>query len=147
LAPELRRISPPAIHRYLTYLWCPGPETALQDVRKLGPGEAMLVTDGRIDRAWTWYRLPTMGVGGRLTSVDEAISGTRERLRAAVHRQLVADVPVGAFLSGGVDSSAIVALARERNPGIQCFTIAAAGGNDPDFGDDLPYARRVANHL
>src|SRR5262249_32659604 len=47
LAPELRRISPPAIHRYLTYLWCPGPETALQDVRKLGPGEAMLVTDGR----------------------------------------------------------------------------------------------------
>ena len=68
-------------------------------------------------------------------------------LRQAVHRQLVADVPVGAFLSGGLDSSAIVALARERNPDIRCFTIEAVGGQEAGRRDDLPYARRVARHL
>jgi asparagine synthase (glutamine-hydrolysing) len=64
-----------------------------------------------------------------------------------VHRQLVADVPVGAFLSGGLDSSAIVAFAREQAPDIRCFTIEPVGGEDDGTADDLPYARRVAQHL
>ena len=53
----------------------------------------------------------------------EAIHQVREHLRTAVCRQMVADVPVGAFLSGGLDSSAVVAMAREIAPGIECFTI------------------------
>jgi len=64
-----------------------------------------------------------------------------------VHRQMVADVPVGAFLSGGLDSSAVVAFARELNPDIRCFTIEIAGGQEAGSVDDLPYARRVAEHL
>ena len=60
---------------------------------------------------------------------------------------MVADVPVGAFLSGGLDSSAVVAFAREINPGIRCFTIESEGGQDEGQADDLPYARRVAEHL
>lgn len=76
-----------------------------------------------------------------------AIDGTLRKLRTAVHSQLVADVPVGAFLSGGLDSSAVVAMARERIPHIRCFTIAPRGGVDPGTVDDLPYARRVARYL
>jgi asparagine synthase (glutamine-hydrolysing) len=70
-----------------------------------------------------------------------------EGLRRAVQRQLVADVPVGAFLSGGLDSSAVVAFAREQAPDIRCFTIESVGGQESGTVDDLPYARRVARHL
>ena len=55
--------------------------------------------------------------------------------------------PVGAFLSGGLDSSAIVTFAREVNPDLRCFTIEATGGREEGSTDDLPYARRVAKHL
>jgi asparagine synthase (glutamine-hydrolysing) len=64
-----------------------------------------------------------------------------------VHRQLVSDVPVGAFLSGGLDSSSVVAMAREVSPEIECFTIDTGGVRDVGFMDDLPHARRVAAHL
>ncbi|MFM7313070.1 MAG: asparagine synthetase B family protein, partial [Cyanobium sp.] len=76
-----------------------------------------------------------------------AIEATQALLRSAVHRQMVADVPLGAFLSGGLDSSAVVALARERDPRLQCFTIRNPGAAEEGFADDLPYARRVARHL
>ncbi len=68
-------------------------------------------------------------------------------LRQAVHRQMVADVPVGAFLSGGLDSSSVVAFARELNPDIRCFSIDTVGDLEEGATDDLPYARRVAQHL
>lgn len=142
-----RRVDPAALDRYLTFLWCPGDGTPLEGVRKLLPGEAMEVRQGRIRKRWTWYRLPQFrGVHPGLPEHD-AIRGTEQSVRLAVHRQMVADVPVGAFLSGGLDSSAVVAFARELNPRIQCFTIEAAGGQDAGETDDLPYARRVAKHL
>jgi asparagine synthase (glutamine-hydrolysing) len=78
---------------------------------------------------------------------SQAIAGTQSLLRQAVHRQMVADVPLGAFLSGGLDSSAVVAFARELNPSLQCFTIHNPGAAEAGFADDLPYARRVARHL
>ena len=147
LVPEARELDMEALHRYLSFLWCPGEGTPLKVVRKLQPGEAMIVRDGRIERRWTWYRLPVFrGIGGEL-SEREAVDGTVAQVRQAVHRQMVADVPVGAFLSGGLDSSAIVAFARERNPEICCFTIEADGGQDEGIPDDLPYAKRVAKHL
>ena len=138
-----------ALQRYLTFLWCPGDGTPLRSVRKLLPGEALVVRAGRIVRSWTWYRLPMFrGVAPR-SSLDAraVVQGTLVHLRAAVRRQMVADVPVGAFLSGGLDSSAVVALAREQNPDIRCFTIEALGGQEAGATDDLPYARRVAEHL
>jgi asparagine synthase (glutamine-hydrolysing) len=136
-----------ALHRYLTFLWCPGSGTPLREVRKLLPGEALTVRAGRIASTSTWYRLPA--IRGVRADLDEkaAISGTDTALRTAVHRQLVADVPVGAFLSGGLDSSAVVAMAREKIPELRCFTIEAKGGGDAGDTDDLPYARRVARHL
>ena len=104
--PELRALDIASINRYLTFLWCPGSGTPLKEVKKLQPGEALSVVDGRIVRRWTWYRLPAArGVRPDL-SERESIASVESGLRQAVHRQLVADVPVGSFLSGGLDSSA-----------------------------------------
>ncbi|WP_256091618.1 asparagine synthase (glutamine-hydrolyzing) [Candidatus Thiosymbion oneisti] len=147
LLPQGRELDVLSLHRYLGFLWCPGDGTPIKPVRKLQPGEAMVVRQGRSERCWTWYRLPLFR--GVQADLDEAsaLDGTVTHLRRAVHRQLVADVPVGAFLSGGLDSSAVVAFARELNPKIRCFTIEMAGGQDAGAADDLPYARRVAGHL
>lgn len=147
LIPEARELDPVALHRYLSFLWCPGAGTPLKSVRKVLPGEAIVLRDGKVQRQWMWYQLPIFR--GVTADLDEssAISGTVSHLRAAVKRQLIADVPVGAFLSGGLDSSAIVAFAREQNPNLRCFTIKAVGGHDAGEVDDLPYANRVAQHL
>jgi asparagine synthase (glutamine-hydrolysing) len=144
-----RTIDPIALHNTLAYLWSPGPRTMLANVRKLEPGGALLVADGRVVRRWSYYTMP---YNGRTSTASEAALAAElaERLETAVRRQLVADVPVGAFLSGGLDSSAIVAMMRRQLPdeAIQTFTISFrdpfdAEGNPPD----LPYARRVAEHL
>jgi asparagine synthase (glutamine-hydrolysing) len=142
-----------ALDRYLTYLWCPGARTPAREVSKLSPGQAMWVRKGRIADTFTWYRLPAFRLSSsqfdtrRTMSLSDAVRGSEQHLRHAVHRQLVADVPVGAFLSGGLDSSSIVAFAREINPDIRCFTIETAGADEEGIADDLPYARRVAKHL
>ncbi|MDP6641621.1 MAG: asparagine synthase (glutamine-hydrolyzing) [Nitrososphaerales archaeon] len=142
-----KSLNPEAINRYLSFLWCPGKETPLKLVQKLLPGEAIIVKKGKIEEKWLWYQLPMFrGVRSNLNKKD-AISGTVDHLRQAVHRQMVSDVPLGAFLSGGLDSSAVVAFARELNPNIRCFSIETKGGQDPGFVDDLPYARKVAKHL
>ena len=136
-----------AINRYLSFLWCPGDGTPLKTVHKLKPGEAMWVRGGQIERRWAWYQLPAFRGQPVSMTEQDAISGTASHLRDAVHRQMVADVPVGAFLSGGLDSSSVVAFARELNPDIRCFTIEAIGVEEEGMTDDLPYARRVAKHL
>lgn len=144
-----RELDPIAIASYITYLWSPAPRTPLASVRKLGPGMAMIIRHGRIIKQWPHYRLP----GGEekiLIPPDEAASRVREAVYQAVERQMVADVPVGAFLSGGLDSSATVACARRFSQDrLQCFTIGVCGvGSSSDgMSEDLPYARRVASHL
>ncbi len=136
-----------SIHRYLSFLWCPGEGTPVREVRKLLPGHVMTIRQGRVERTAAWYELPTRrGVSGRLGR-RESVEAVRDGLRTAVHRQMVADVPVGAFLSGGLDSSAVVAFAREVSPDVRCFTIDAGGGDEAGETEDLPYARRVASHL
>jgi len=143
---DLGQADPISLARYTTYLWCPGDGTPVVGVRKLGPGEAMTVRDGKILKHWRCFQQPALKPQCAISGDAEAISLTTQHLRAAVHRQLVADVQVGAFLSGGLDSSAVVAFAREVNPDIQCFTIDAGQPTD-GTPEDLPYARRVAKHL
>lgn len=144
---DLGGINHAAIQRYLTFLWCPGEGTPARAIKKLSPGEAMWVSRGAVESRFTWYRLPVLRLPKRHLDEAAAIRGTTDRLRQAVHRQMVADVPVGAFLSGGLDSSSVVALAREVNPQIHCFTIKATDGQDSGITDDLPYAVRAASHL
>ena len=136
-----------AINRYLSFLWCPGDGTPIKSIKKLLPGEALIVKNGQIKEKWIWYQLPIFrGIRPNLNE-SEAILGTTNHLRKAVHRQMISDVPLGAFLSGGLDSSSVVAFASELNPDIKCFTIKTEGGQDKGFVDDLPYARKVAKHL
>ena len=147
LMPQAKDLDAASIHRYLTYLWCPGDGTPLRAVRKLQPGEAMIVKAGRVQRRWTWYQLPAFRSPHLLDNEADAIAQLREHLASAVEKQMLADVPVGAFLSGGLDSSALVALASKINPDIRCFTINSSGGDDDGTTPDLPYARQVAAHL
>ena len=149
-----REIDAQALHYTLAYLWTPAPRTMLAAVRKLAPGAALLVHSGEVQRQWTYYTVPYCGHTSA-SSEPELARELAERLGTAVRRQLVADVPVGAFLSGGLDSSAVVAMMRRavRDGPIRCFSVAfraAAGWEDGDsdnMGADLPYARRVAAHL
>ncbi|HVL00845.1 MAG TPA: asparagine synthase (glutamine-hydrolyzing) [Dongiaceae bacterium] len=143
-----REISVPAIRAVLSLLWIPGPWTPLQQIKKLLPGECLVVGQGRIQRQFSFYRLPVPREDFTL-SVTDAIQGVRDRLSTAVARQMVADVPVGAFLSGGLDSSAVVAMAaRHVGPdNIRCFTIDTGGGVDVGTPDDLPYAQFAARKL
>ena len=144
-----REVDAVALHLMLTYLWTPAPRTMLAAVRKLEPGYALLVQGGRVRRKWSYYDVPYDGstdhVGFALAAKSVAV-----HLETAVTRQLVADVPVGAYLSGGLDSSAVVAMMRRAQPGkrITCFTIGFSDHVDSEGNPaDLPYARRVARHL
>lgn len=151
-SPEVdRTLNLAAVDRHLHYLWSPAPETILASVKKLEPGCAMIVRDGRIIRAWRYYDLPYDQPIDDSLDAERAAEELRALLEIAVRRQMVADVPVGAFLSGGLDSSSVVAFAAREVPPetLRCFTI---GFRDPaavreGMAEDLPYAERVAKHL
>lgn len=135
-----------ALFRYLGFLWSPGGATPFKSVFRLGPGEALRVKDGHIICRWCWASSVRQTESMELDPA-QAIQQVQEGLRTAVHRQMVADVPVGAFLSGGLDSSAVVAMAREVSPNIDCFTIDTGKTEDAGVVNDLPYARQIAKHL
>jgi asparagine synthase (glutamine-hydrolysing) len=138
-----------SVDHHLHYLWNPSPRTMLRGVSKLEPGCALLVREREVERHWRFWDLPYDRPLEPM-SEREAIERVREQVGLSVRRQMVADVPVGAFLSGGLDSSSVVAFAREAAGGpLRCFTI---GFSDPaarkeGMAEDLPHARRVAEHL
>lgn len=135
-----------AIFRTLGLLWSPGGLTPLKGVLRLGPGEALRIEAGRIVRRWRWAEPPWVRESAAVDA-RQAILQVREAVRTSVQRQMVSDVPVGAFLSGGLDSSAVVAMAREVSPQIECFTIDAGTVPDSQTAEDLPFARRTAHFL
>jgi asparagine synthase (glutamine-hydrolysing) len=144
-----RELDLTAVHEYLAYLWTPAPRTMLKSVRKLEPGHAQQLSQGRIVREWCYYDIP-YGRPSLTGSRAEIASELREKVATAVERQLIADVPVGAFLSGGLDSSAVVALAEQSRNGViaRCYSIGFEADLGPDGSPaDLPYARKVAAHL
>ena len=147
LIPDELKIDHDAIQKYLTFLWCPGEGTPAKEIRKLLPGEYLIIKNAKIIKKVTWYKLPQTKNNKKFTNIEETIKEVQSGLAKAVERQLISDVPVGAFLSGGLDSSAIIALAKQTVPNIQCFTIDPIGGSDDDIAEDLPYARKVAKHL
>ncbi len=139
-----------AVRHHVLFLWCPSPITMLKAVRKLEPGTALVVKDGRITQRFRFYD-PRFDQEFVDWPEGDAIVQVRKYLTRAVDRQLMSDVPLGAFLSGGLDSSSVVALAQRRiEPDkLQCFTIGFKGKEAQLEGmaDDLPYAQRVAEHL
>ena len=135
------RLDPLALDQYLTYGYVPHPRTILQNVHKLPPAHYAVWNSGRLtlERYWTpaWnaeFRQP-------LENDLEALQGT---LRNAVSEQMVADVPLGAFLSGGIDSTIIVGLMQQFSTRpVKTFSI---GFDDPAF-DETAYARMAAQYL
>ena len=145
-----RTLDPSAVHHHMLYLWCPSPQSVLRSVSKLEPGHALRLRDGRVARRWRFYDLP-YGEPFVDWPAEDAVVQVRKYLTRAVERQLVSDVPLGAFLSGGLDSSSVVALAQRAygEEKLQCFTIGFRGSEAVTEGmaEDLPYAERVADHL
>ena len=129
---------------YLAHRSVPAPGTLFAGVRKLKPGHRLHVTRDGSARIERWWSIPETDTT-EATSGDIATTLVSEALCASVERNLVADVPVGAYLSGGVDSSLIVALMR-RLVGSERVHTFSAGFDDPEY-DEVQHALRVSEHL
>ncbi|MBF0327719.1 MAG: asparagine synthase (glutamine-hydrolyzing) [Nitrospirae bacterium] len=129
------------INHYLTYLYVPSPWSAFKGIKKLPPAHYMILKDGKIktERYWKLSYLPKHQI-----SFESLKKEIINRLREAVKIRLISDVPLGAFLSGGVDSSAIVALMSQlmREP-VKTFSI----GFKEEAYNELRYARMVAERF
>lgn len=145
------RLDPGAIAAYLGLGYSPGPATPLAAVRKWPPGKVgRFDHEGRLLGMRTFYSRP-IPHGGRVMTKAECERRLLECLDQAVERQLISDAPLGAFLSGGLDSTSIVAsiVAHRGRGAVPCYTIRYQGASDSrdNLVEDLPYARRAASHL
>jgi asparagine synthase (glutamine-hydrolysing) len=135
-------IDPEAIDAYLAYGYIPAPLSIFRDVRKLPPAHQLVFESGAltVERYWRLdYARKRSFADPR--ELDEQI---RAALRKAVGRRMVADVPVGAFLSGGIDSSAVVAAMAEQSPEpVKTFSVGFADASV----DELPRARLIAERF
>lgn len=136
-----------SVKSFLSYLWIPGNNHLISGVKKLPPGSAMWIGKNNCIEQISWTKLPHINQNYKTLNKNQAISNVRENIKKAVHEQLVSDVPVGAFLSGGLDSSSIVYFAKEKIIDFQCFTINTNNTIENGVEDDLPYAIKVAKHL
>jgi len=133
-----RRVNPEALAAYLALQYVPAPLSAFEEVHKLPPAHYALVDASgmTLTRYWRLPYVPKV----RLSEAD-AVEGLREHLRAAVRKRLVSDVPLGAFLSGGIDSSLVVALMHEQ--GTERVKTFSIGFDEAEY-NELAYARLVA---
>lgn len=140
-----RRLNLDALEYYLAFGYVPGSHCILENVNKLAPAHALTFhVDSGEARLWRYWQLPEPPQGRKYP--EEELEKQFEQLfEDAVRKQLVADVPVGVLLSGGVDSSLIAAMAaRVSSHPVKTFTIAFPGHG---AYDDAPYARIVAKHF
>jgi asparagine synthase (glutamine-hydrolysing) len=137
-----------ALAAYLRYNYVPAPHSIYRGVRKLEPGRLLVLRPGAEPEIRGYWDMRAVARAGRASRLDiderEAIDRLESLLGDAVARRMVADVPLGAFLSGGIDSSTVVALmqAHSARP-VQTYTI---GFHEPDH-DESRYAKAVARHL
>ncbi len=137
---------PQAVLDYLHLLYVPGPETIYEGIHQVRPGEILSVRNGRIESSLYWHPHPSGSVH-RWTTREEGIEHLLAHLRDSVRAHLVSDVPLGLFLSGGIDSSAMLACMRlEVTGSIKTFSIGYDAPEDASY-NELPAARRVATHF
>jgi len=127
-----------ALYGYLAFSYVPGPGSVFKNVQKVNPAERLIVSNGSIQRDVYWT--PRRVVVPRKRSL--AVGELSERLEKSVLSHLVADVPVAAFLSGGIDSSSVVAMAQKHT----CIDTFCVSFPHTDI-DEAPIARRVAEQL
>jgi len=140
--PEIPRdLDHRALDCYYAYQYVPAPMSAFAAIRKLPPASTLTWREGEIEieRYWRLDYTRKRRIGSR----EEVYAETREQIEAAVRRRLVADVPLGAFLSGGIDSSVIVAAMARATSEVKTFSI----GFEETAFDELPHARRVAQQF
>ncbi len=132
---------PAAINHYLAFGYVPGTQSAFKGIQKLPPAHYLTLCQGRIEthRYWRVHYLPKFEIDER-----EACEQIIQRLKEAVRLRMISDVPLGAFLSGGIDSSAVVAMmAQLSSKPVKTFSI---GFNEPRY-DERNYAREIARRF
>jgi asparagine synthase (glutamine-hydrolysing) len=146
-----KTINHKALVNYLHFLWSPGEITPFQYVNKLLPGECFTIDTQNVStfKKWKYFDIPFNG-SREIYHPKMWLETVDEQIKKSVQSQLLSDVPVGFFLSGGIDSSVLVAEARRNgiNDEINCFTIK--GGDDEEsegFKADYKYAKEAANKL
>jgi asparagine synthase (glutamine-hydrolysing) len=132
-------VDPTSLHRYLLFQYVPAPHSIYRGFRKLSPGTVVRMDSGEVHEPQAYWRIP------RPAPFQGSYEDAKERLdsllTAAVEKRLVADVPLGAFLSGGIDSSVVVALMRKL--GVSPLRTFSIGFPDARY-DETAYARQVA---
>lgn len=141
------RLDPGACAAYLRHGWLPGQQSIFAGISRLGPGQFAIIEAGRRQpRITTYWSAPerAAAVAGRFSGNEDDAAAELERLlRLSVDRRMISDVPLGAFLSGGIDSSIVAALMCAGGRSVRTFTISF-----PDWAnDEAPYAAEVARHL
>jgi asparagine synthase (glutamine-hydrolysing) len=132
-----------AAYRFLLFEYLPRTGSGWVGIERLEPGTIMTWRNGQIQVECYWQP----PIEQRAVRPEEAVERLDQLLRCSVRRQVVADVPVGVFLSGGLDSSLITALASEAAPDLTAFTVRVAADGLDDSFDETPHAAAVAHHL
>ncbi len=132
-----------AVPDYLTYRYVPGPATLFQGINKLGPGGYLIFENGSLTEE-AFFTPPDRAAGHGKSSVDRPVEAFLEKLDECVRIRMISDVPFGAFLSGGIDSSTVVGLmCRHSSQPIKTFSV---GFRETRYSE-LDYARTVAGHF
>ena len=138
-----RRLCHRALRSYLNLEYVPSPFSIYQDAQKLSPGHFLRISSQGVDTPCRYWRFPSFTADGE-GDIHDWASKLRELLSASVKRRLLSDVPLGVFLSGGLDSSSLTALMTELQPGnVQSFSV---GFSEKTF-DESSYSREVAQAL
>jgi asparagine synthase (glutamine-hydrolysing) len=135
-------VDPDAVWEYLSYRYVPAPATLFRGIFKLMPGTIAVWKDGSLQQRRYWVSPDRQAAMPHLDRTDP-VAGFLRTLGEAVERQMVSDVPFGAFLSGGLDSSTIVALMSRHNPHVMTFSV---GFRESGYSE-LPYAAQVARQF
>lgn len=133
-----RRLDLEALDQHLTHRFTPAPRTLLDEIEKLEPATVRVYCDRGVHTERFWRSDAPLRND---LSFGDAAHSFRDQLRAAVHRQMMSDRPIGVMLSGGLDSAAIVALMAERSTQVKTFTVGFDGGGD---ADETNLARQTA---
>jgi asparagine synthase (glutamine-hydrolysing) len=144
--PELRRgVDPVALDEYLAYEFVPSPRSIVRGIGKLRPGHTLTWSLADRSAKIRQYWAPELNVDldGKSMDLDEECARLRDVLRESVRKELISDVPLGVFLSGGIDSSAVTAMMTQLGGDVKSFSV---GFGERSF-DEAPYARQVARHL
>ena len=138
-----RQINPLSLMKYLFFEYIPGPHTIFKEAKKLPAASTLVWHKNRMETKTYWWPFPLEGKKENL-SENEAEERMISLLKKSIRRRLISDVPLGVFLSGGIDSSTIAAFAQQEIPGkVKTFSI---GFEDPSF-DESKYAFLVSQYL